>query len=50
MDGDGEEGATFVSLFFPLLLCTVLASLPISSHLFSYARRFLGCPVMGMGF
>lgn len=46
MDSNGEEGAVFVSLFFPLLLYFLL-----SPSLFVRAAvGFLGCPVMDMGF
>jgi hypothetical protein len=41
--GDGEEGAVFVSLFFPLPLFFFFFALhSLLSHLFSNARRFLG--------
>lgn len=45
MDSDDEGGERFSSLCF-CLFC----SITFSRYLFSYARRFLGCPVMDMGF
>lgn len=45
MDSDGEGGVRFSSLCF-CLFC----SMACSRYLLSYARRFLGCPVMDMGF
>lgn len=45
VDGDGEERGGSCLFVFPFF-----CSIPFSRYLCSYARQFLGCPVMDMGF